>query len=436
MDRLFKILNLLLTVFYVLLFMPSSLLSQKACLFFPGMASVDSLIHDQPANEGVTNALAKAQMVAGVEWNPIETVPSVYATSYESSGNYLGVPYSLAQKVNGLVGLDVSLYTFLTALHNPRSVMYTEDLSGPPYNGFDTAPYYGSVCATSVWYVLGIKAPYYTSSINAMNELRRRDDLPADSIQLCDVLWKTGHVAMVYDIARDNNDSIQKVIIFETTTSLRRDSKLVEYTFEGFKDRWNSGGYMIYRPKNLTNNPSPDDLFIWTNGHLTPKFDYNEDLCTSHGDRVAYPVGDSVVVNVLSNNYDILELYKEEVIFERVELSSENRDVVFYDLPYGSYKARLVNEDSTMSEFTFFEVIDIDVSYVLGERLTVFFASANGVPEFMSLGDIRECPYYCTVFTASQINQGFATVAHSADYLKVHFRGQYGRVSNRKIKIE
>lgn len=414
-------------------FFPMTLFCQKACLTFPGLPMSDGLIHDEPENQGVSNALAKARMVAGVEWTPINDVPSVYSSSpYLAGGHFLGLPYSLTQKVNGYVGLDVSFYTFLTALHNPRSVMYTENLDLPPYNGFDAASYYGSVCATSVWYVLGIKAPYYTRSIRSINALTKREDLPLDSIRLCDVLWKTGHVAMIYDIGRDVNNSIQKVVVFETTRRSRLDSKLVEYSIEGFINLWNSANYIIYRPKDLSDNPAPEEGFCWLNGHLKPQFAYNEDLCTNHGDRVAYPVGDSVVINILSDNYSVLELYKDGNYYQSVNVGTN--DVVFYDLPYGSYQARLTN-GTNVSDFISFEVIDINVSYVIGDKLTVYFSSANAVPEFMSLGDARECPDYITIFTNSQIAAGSATVSLSSRYLKVHFRGRYGRVSNRIVQV-
>ena len=83
-----------------------------------------------------------------------------------------------------------------------------------------------------------------------------------------------------------------------------------------------------------------------------------------------------------------------------------------------------------------FEIIDINVSFTIGDKLIVYFSSANAVPEFMSLGDERECPYYCTIFTPEQVAQGSAAVKLNGEYLKVHFRGQYGRVSNNLIKVK
>lgn len=452
MKRFCKIIELLFVVWFAVLLLSCQKESLSQIMRNNRLLPSDNWIHDEPANQGVVNALEKASLVAGVEWVPMNPVPSVYSDNpYPVDVVRQGLPYSLAQKVNGYVGLDVSFYTFLTALANPRSVIYTENLKLPPYNGFDAAPYYGTVCATSVWYALGIKAPYYTYSIGHISSLTKRNDLPPDSIQLCDVLKETGHVAMIYDIARDFNDSIKQVVIFETTRSAQSDSRLIEYDYQGFVNRWNNGNYVIYRPKDLTNNPALDEPDLRRiAGRWRFVSSYNMDLCTSRGDKVAYPVGDTVVINVLSNCYNHLELYKDGSIFREVDLLTYeeyavnekknypyyNKDVVFVDLPYGSYRACLRDALGNVSSDTFFEIIDINVSFVVGNNLTVYFSSANAIPEFMSLGDIRECPYYITIFTNSQIAAGSATVSLSSDYLKVHFRGEYGRVSNKLIQVQ
>ena len=392
------------------------------------------VFHDQPENEGVANALAKARLIAGVEWMPLNEVPSVYGYNYPIGEQKIGLPYSLAQLVNGYVGLDVSFYTFLTAIHNPFSVMYTENLSFDPYYGFDCAPYYGSVCATSVWYALGFLAPYYTSAIDGISALEKKEALSADSIILCDVLWSKGHVAMVYDIVRDEEGSICAVSVFETTRSDHADSRIITYTYNGFCQRWSRVGWIIYRPKDLSDNTFPERYFFNVETRRAiPLFSYNDDVCTSRGDRVAYAAGENVIINILNTDYGQLELYHNNELFEKRIICSDSE--IFQNLPYGDYKARIVN-DSQTSDFTYFEVIDVNVSYTLSSnKVTVFFSSKNGTPEFMSLGDDRECPYYCTVFSSSQLEGGCATVARTSPYLKVYFRGKYGRVSNRKKRI-
>ena len=406
----------------------------------------DVLVHDIPANQGVRNALNKARLVAEVVWTPLKPIPSCYESPYMVGIVRQGLPYSLAQKVNGYVGMDVSFYSFVTAVNNPRSVMYTEDLRRSPYCGFDCAPYYGSVCSMSIWYALGIKATYFTSSISSIPELKRESSLGADSIKLCDVLWQSGHVAMVYDIGRDKTGTIKEVSIFETTRESQLDSKILNYSFEEFVERWSQDGWVLYRPKDLSNNPEPDIVdhrFLRrVNNYVSPQF-LNIDICTNHGDRVSYPVGDSVVINILDNScrYSYLDLYKDGALYQTIAFFNQDsllpiQDVVFPDLPYGSYYACLRGEKN-VSNITSFEIIDVNVTFVnKGDELTVYFSSENATPEFLAFVNGYESPHYCHVFTSEQLNCGSATVLFSDDdYLKVFFKGEYGRVSNKIAKV-
>ena len=68
--------------------------------------------------------------------------------------------YSSVKEINTYVGRNVSFYTFMTAVNNPKSKIYTEDLSAPPYHGTHSATYYGITCSQAVNYALGIKGPY------------------------------------------------------------------------------------------------------------------------------------------------------------------------------------------------------------------------------------------------------------------------------------
>ena len=397
-----------------------------------GFRAEDGLFHDRPVNEGVKHALEKAGLVAEVEWTPLSSVPSCYSAPYPAGVPRKGLPYSLAQKVNGYVGLDVSFYTFLTAVHNPRSVMYTEDLSCAPYKGFDCAPYYGSVCSMSVWYALGINVTFFTSDIGGVSELHKEGTAGPEDIQLCDVLWSSGHVAMVYDIGRDETGTIQKVSVFETTRINQRDSKIVDYSSTEFVDRWNLDGWVLYRPMDLSANPSAKDD-ITAVSRLSNNKEYNDDVCTSHGDKVAYSLGDSVVVNIHTDRYDQIELYRNGVLYQTRAIDCP--DIVYHDLPFGSYKTRLI-KGGTVSKFTYFEVLDINVSCTAaGDMISVSFSSKNATPEFLALVNERESPRNYLVFSEEQLNSGLATIPLSNQYVKVFFRGEYGRVSNKIIKV-
>lgn len=88
----------------------------------------------------------------------------------------------------------------MTAVYNPMSVVYTEDINQPPYHGTNCAPYYGDVCSSSVMWALGVVIPYYTSQIVNLPDMIQNKYQVIDSLKICDVIWKPGHVQMVYDM--------------------------------------------------------------------------------------------------------------------------------------------------------------------------------------------------------------------------------------------
>jgi hypothetical protein len=66
------------------------------------------------------------------------------------------VPYSSVRSEGRYIGFDIALRTFLAAVENPRSVLYTENLTGRVSNA---AAYYGSVCSAYTSYALGCGIP-------------------------------------------------------------------------------------------------------------------------------------------------------------------------------------------------------------------------------------------------------------------------------------
>lgn len=389
--------------------------------------------HDRPTSLGMFNALKKAFMLSQVRWTPIAKVPSVYDYPYPAGTERIGVPYSLAQTNNGYLGMDVSLYTFLTALHNPRSVMYTINLKLPPYNGFDCAPYYGAVCSSSVWYALGVPAPYYTRKIHSVPNLKEMDTLTIKDIQLCDVLWTQGHVAMVFDIERDSDDTIVAVSVFETTTSNHLDGVIRRYELVDFQGRWDRSKWVVYRYQDFDHNTFiADDAFVISQGLLIPTFKYNNEICTERGDKASYTDQETVLINILSDSYSTIELYRNDCLYVSRTISSS--DEIFSNLPAGSYKARL-SQNSKFSEFTSFEVVNTNVNVSYNSLVEVMFSSMNGVPEYVEFCDSKERPEKIYILTPEQVLQGCISVSYSYEYCKVHFRGAYGRVCPPKIKI-
>lgn len=182
---------------------------------------------------------------------PIGTSPD--NINYGKQGDMAsGIVYSETAEYTKYVGMHVSLKTFLTALQNKRSVMYTEAISsadntskyGIAYHGLQTLsnPYYGTVCSGFVCYNLDFNDIKFSGSLsnygvtmaygNHDNPYPSTD--PFDIIQPLDLVWYTGHVMMVTDVYTDDFGNSKLIVISESTVPFVNSRP---YDRDGFKKR-------------------------------------------------------------------------------------------------------------------------------------------------------------------------------------------------------
>ena len=103
-----------------------------------------NLVDDVPT-QGALNAIKKAYQMTDIMFIPRGTfVANSGKKVYYGGEKYQGLGYSSVKEIDTYVGMDVSFHTFMTAIHNPRSVIYTENVSKPPYHGKNCAAYYGN----------------------------------------------------------------------------------------------------------------------------------------------------------------------------------------------------------------------------------------------------------------------------------------------------
>lgn len=399
----------------------------------------DGLIHDEPSCKGEENAIKKGFQMAFIKWTPLNAVPCLYSSlGYIPGVEMSGIPYSSVKHINTFVGLDISFHTFLTALFNPYSFLYTEDVSRAPYNGTFCAPYYGTVCSTTVMAALGSDIPYFTSFIPKESIFEKCEEQHISKIHLCDILWSGGHVVLVVDIGRDANGDIQNVCILETNTYKTNGTTVLKYNLKEFEERWNSEHFVRYRYKAIEKNLSyyPSDSVALPDEGIAVLY-VNEILSTKKGDMAPYRVGEDVYVDVLTPSCGFVELYKDNEFFSQ---TASSPCLLFSNLPFGSYKARFIS-DSMKSEFIFFEVLDTSVSIEKGSSIKVIFSSENSRPVYICLceGDERR-PLSFTPITEEDISLGYKYVDYPKDaqrdtYCKVIFKGDYGRVANDVIPL-
>lgn len=374
------------------------------------------------------DVLERAYLMATMEWTPVNPVPMNGGSYYTQGQTVTGIPYSSVKEINTYLFQDVSYHTFMTAVHNPKSVLYTEDISQAPYHGKNCAPYYGAVCSSAVMCALGISTPYYVSQIIRLPSMERIKDQVIDSLRICDVIAKSGHVQLVFDVEH-RSDTLFQITTFESSG---RSAHLSRYSKEQFLKMWNRYKYVGYRYRNLKYSEEGPEY-----RQLAP-ISYNEDLCPSKGDRSVYRTTDNIFINIFNTSYDRLVLING-ITKETVSMECSGEDIMLSDLQPGFYFVSLQKGLEKSAEVSF-EVIDTSVNYYDGDSddsiVVSFHSSAN--PVYVTFCDSFGSSFFYYHFSAADKERGYVTLPkmdRSEYYCKIVFKGDYGRIINEPIRV-
>ena len=404
-----------------------------------GLRSEQRFRHPSMSEEtyqGAINAVKKAYQLTDITFSPL--LPIAYNQgTYKPNSTYKGMIYSSVKEIGTYVGSNVSFHTFMTAIHNPRSRIYTDRLDEPPYKGTNCCAYYGTVCSELVSYALGIC--YWSSDFVASDLMEELDYSNLDGFHIADVLWRSGHVAMITNVIRDQDDA---VVSIEISEAVKSGSKRYTVSRSSFQTAYSRNFKKILRYKDLAKNLSytPVSEFVPVFDETGIPFVYNDDICVDKGDQSCYFTGEEVVLNILSSG-DIVEIYKEGVLQSSIDVITD--DIHLTDLDYGVYQARLVKGEK-YSEFTSWIMVDCSIGSSKGES-RVYFNSHNSRPfsfSFCSESGGRTYPYtqiLCREFTEDEVSQGYISiplnkVKSDRPYFKITFATDFGRISTKPIK--
>ena len=392
------------------------------------IVSLDStnLVLDSVGYVMSNDVLERAYQMATMEWTPTNPIPKNGGGFYAKGQTVKGVPYSSVKEINTYLFQDVSYHTFMTAVHNPRSVLYTENINIAPYHGKNCAPYYGSVCSSSVLYALGISIPYYANQIIDLPFMERLKDQVIDSLKICDIIWKSGHVQMIYDV-ENRADTLYQITTFESSG---KSAHFTRYTKDRFYSMWRKEGYIGYRYQRLKYS---DDIISFKG------FDpvsYNDDLCPSKGDRSVYRTTDTVIIDIFNRNYDKIVLRRDTTLVASNIIDGDLFE--YYNLSPGIYSVCLQKDEARTAEVSF-EIIGTNVRCSPGnvEGTVKIYFDSSAEPEYAALCDL---PGNSLCFPISPIDKerGYIIVPEanwSEYYCKVIFKGDFGRIINRPIRV-
>ena len=408
-----------------------------------GLRSEQRFRHPSMSEEqyqGAINAVKKAYQLTDITFSPLQPI-AFNKGSYQPGYSYKGMVYSSVKEIGTYVGNNVSLYTFMTAIHNPKSRLYTEQIDKSPYHGTNCRSYYGVVCSSLVSYALGLSPIHSSYDFVASEEMEELDYFDIDSFHIADLLWKSGHVALITNVVRDKNDNVVSLEISEAIQSGCRRYSVAKSAFKkAVAPKFEKAFRYKHLDINFNYTPAPE--FVTVLDENPVPFEFNEDICADKGDKSCYFVGEDVVLN-LSLPKGTVEIYKDNALLSEVEVDS--LDLRLTDLDYGSYQARIV-EGEFSSDFTSWIVVDKQIVPSSAE-MKLYFKSENAFPLsvfFCNKSGGRSYPLtdiICQNFTDEEIAMGCMELSPEkmkADrpFFIVTFSTEYGNITTTPIKWE
>lgn len=382
-------------------------------------------------SEGVRNILRRATQLSTIRWTPKNKVPWNRGV-FPLGTTVVGIPYSSTKQINKYVGLDVSIHTFMTAVNNPRSVLYTENLSKAPYFGNNCATYYGTVCSTSVDYALGIDIPFPTRTFPQNPDFEEIDLRDLRDLEPGDVMVRPEqHVFMIYRVAKSVGGTPISITYMEAGSKI---CCLETVSAKAFSQKIRVEGLLVYRYKKIDEvmEYEPSE-YVPVGDEMAVDIQYNEALCPNRGDRAVYRIDEPVIINSFDSTYSDLVVEGDGFI----RSVTREDDVVFGDLSPGNYVAYLLSEDRR-SDSVEFIVANPQVSVRQGARLHIDFACDQGEPRYCVLCDNVGSFKSIIEFSEDDVRNGFI----EADYLdmdvfycKVIFKTPFGTVINNPIPV-
>jgi len=297
---------------------------------------------------GVLNAVNVIKQFCNIDWTTAASgMPNASDSATIAQGTTVkGLPYSSASVEDGYIGIGISLYTFMSAVHNPRSVLYTEKSKG--YTGY---AYYGTVCTSLTCASWGLPCLVTTTALPKCSFVEQKTFA---SMEVGDVILKGGHVMMISGIKRDATGAITHV-----RTSESKYTHCVENAYQTYDAFVSShSGYVPYRYKYI------DSVESYVPYPTYPLMDDNEDdtvfpdIMTVFGDKVTRKKGTDIGITVLdSTGYSQIEVYHDGSL---IDTKTSLADFTITAPDVGLYEVRMMGSGKKSS--TFFDIVDCTAS--------------------------------------------------------------------------
>lgn len=339
-------------------------------------------------------AAAHAQILSHVKWTPVaDTLPNRKGGFFEKGREYTGVPYSSVRSEGRYIGFDIGLRTFLAAVENPLSVLYTENFAGKISNA---AAYYGSVCSAFTSYALdcGIWEVSRRYGPEVSEGILLVEPQSAQGAQVGDVIYTPhatatsgSHIEMVTAVARDNSGRVTSVRVEESRPPTTQVTDRSTANFDAHLAAKNKQLFRI-TDRDTWRGANRADGLLFPNPKLdaTPPT-INRALLLDLGDWVPYQKGNPVKFHVMDRDQlgvKSLVIQRGGEVVEEIALSEPTVHERRFDR-CGDYTAHVVHQDGSQSQACEFAICDLDLrlpgeSVSLASAWTVQFETEHIAP--------------------------------------------------------
>ena len=315
-------------------------------------------------------AVGYAQIMSRVKWTPVAEGMPKRGGFFKKGTEYTGVPYSSVKSEGRYIGFDIFLKTFLAAVQNPESVLYTENLSGKVSNA---ECYYGKVCSSytcyalqcGIWYVSRLHGPPHRSGVSLVESQSAQFAKVGDLIYTPPATPAGGaHIELVTGITKSSAGEVTHVRVEDSWPQTTRENNRPA---KNFNSHLAARGKQLYRITNLD---------AWREGNKAESFlfpNYDDDSATplinrvlllDRGDWVAYHKGQPVKINIIDKDglgVKRLVIKRGDTVVEEIDRPGKGVTQRSFSI-CGDYTAHCVMQDDSLSQACEFSVCDLDFS--------------------------------------------------------------------------
>lgn len=281
---------------------------------------------DVPESMGVLNAILNMKQLAEVRYTPLTELPAGtvdgnHSSHFKAGVEVAGLPYGSERQNAGFVPNFVSLHTFMMAIKNPNSYLYTVD-TNKEFGNLNGHTYYSTVCSVACAYALNIVPNFTTHQWKTLPGMELIEPQSVYALKLGDTICTKaeggGHIVMVTDITRNKRGRIGQITITEAAAPRVKSTVYTPETLEA-EYPLNAWDYCRYGKIHAVKHArSP---YVAVEDETPQTVTYNTAIIPRKGDAANWRTDEAVEIDVLEpGTYTDVEVYKDGAAYKTIEV--------------------------------------------------------------------------------------------------------------------